>query len=75
VVFEVVGPIKFCCAGMCRQWGGLLGFGVRDCPASTNRTVNLFADHPQANGRSVLELTEIQFCPWCGEVVETVREK
>jgi hypothetical protein len=60
---------------MCCWWGRLVGFGVRDYPASTSRTVNLYADHPQTNGRAVLGLTEIQFCPWCGEAVETVREK
>jgi hypothetical protein len=67
--------VTFCCVGMARQWGNLLGFGVRGFPASTSRNVNLFVDRPQVNGRSILELVPIQHCLFCGEAIETVREK
>jgi hypothetical protein len=68
------GPVKFCCAPMCRWWGVLIGFGVGDRP-STDRGVNLFHRRPQANGKSVLEVVPVKHCPWCGEVVETCRVK
>jgi hypothetical protein len=67
--------VTFCCAGMARQWGKLFGFGVKDAPASTSREVNLFIDQPQVNDRSILELVPIQHCPFCGEGIETEREK
>jgi hypothetical protein len=73
-VFEQT-DVAFCCAGMARQWGKLFGFGVKDATASTSRNVNLFVDRPQANGRSILEVVPIQHCPFCGETIETVREK
>lgn len=67
--------VSFCCEEMARRWGKLLGFGARDTAASTSREVNLFIDRAQANGRTILELVPIQFCPFCGEPVETVRKK
>lgn len=67
--------VSFCCAGMARQWGKLLGFGARGVSACTSRDANLFVDRPQANRRSVLELLPIQHCPFCGEAIETVQEK
>ncbi|HTU21022.1 MAG TPA: hypothetical protein VMG10_23420 [Gemmataceae bacterium] len=67
--------MSFCCAEMARRWGKLLGFGARGIPACTSRQVSLFLDRPQANGRAVLELVPIHHCPFCGEVIETVREK
>jgi hypothetical protein len=60
---------------MCRWWGVLIGFGVRDCPASTDRDVNLFVDRPQANGKSVVETVPVAHCPWCGQAVENCRVK
>lgn len=67
--------VSFCCAVMARRWGKLLGFGARDGAVCTSRDVSLFIDRQQANGRTVLELVPIQHCPFCGEVIETVREK
>jgi hypothetical protein len=67
--------VAFCCAEMKRQWNRLLGFGARDVSASTSREVNLFVDRAQANGRTVLELIPVQHCPFCGESIETVRQK
>jgi hypothetical protein len=67
--------VTFCCAGMTRQWGKLFSFGVKGFYASTSRNVNLFIDRPQANDRSILEVVPIQHCPFCGEVIEMVREK
>jgi hypothetical protein len=69
------GRVKFCCASLARWWGLLIGFGVRDCPASTSRDVCLYLDRPQASRAPVLELVPVECCPWCGEVVEAVREK
>jgi hypothetical protein len=60
---------------MCRWWGVLLGFGVRDGGVSTSREVNLWLERPQASGKPVLEVVAIDFCPFCGEAVETCREK
>jgi hypothetical protein len=64
-------PAKPCCESMARWWGRLVGFGVRECPASTSREVSLFLDRPQANGKTVLEVVPVAYCPWCGEAVET----
>jgi hypothetical protein len=72
--YEQTG-VAFCCPVMERQWGKLFGFGVKGFPASTSRNVNLFVDRQQANDRRILELVPIQHCPFCGEAVETVREK
>jgi hypothetical protein len=64
-----------CCDEMERRWNRLLGFGARDVRACTSRVVSLFVDRPQTNGRTVLELVSIRYCPFCGEEVELVREK
>ena len=69
------GAVRFCCAEMCRWWNRLIGFGVRDAAASTDRAVNLFMEHPQANGSRLLEIVPVEYCPWCGEFVEMVRTK
>jgi hypothetical protein len=74
VVYRATG-IKWCCEDMARQWASLIGFGVRDCPASTDREVNLYRDRPQANGKTVVETVEIAFCPFCGQPVEACRVK
>ena len=60
---------------MREKWGRLFGFGARDVDTCTSREVNLFIDRAQANGRTVLELLPIQCCPFCGEAIETIREK
>lgn len=65
--------VTFCCASMKCQWGRLIGFGTRDVSASTSRDVSIFLDHPQANGRMILELLPIRHCPFCGEAIEKVR--
>ena len=61
--------VVFCCEAMERQWGRLIGFGARGYKASTSRDVNLFSERTQTGGKSVLEVTAIAACPWCGEVV------
>jgi len=75
VVFEQAAPVRWCCEGMCRHWTNLIGFGVRDCAASTSRDVNLYRDRPQANGGTMLEVVPVAFCPFCGEAIEPCREK
>jgi hypothetical protein len=70
VVYEQ-GPVDFCCEGMCRWWGQLLGFGARDSTASTSKEANLYLSRPQANGTVALELVAFDFCPWCAQPVET----
>jgi hypothetical protein len=69
------GPVTFCCAEMCRWWGRLIGFGAKDCLASTSREVNLYLVRAQASGAGVVELVSVDFCPWCGGVIELCREK
>ena len=69
------GQVSWCCAEMCRWWGLLVGFGVRGCAASTSRTVNLFLDRPQASGKTAVEVVPLDFCPWCGQAVETCQVK
>jgi hypothetical protein len=68
------GSVTFCCASMARWWGVLVGFGVRGCP-STGRTVNLYLDRPQTNGKTAVEVVPVDFCPWCGEAVSVCRNK
>jgi hypothetical protein len=60
---------------MARYWDRLFGFGARGGIACTSRDANLFIDRIQANERTILELVPIQHCPFCGEGIETVREK
>lgn len=67
--------VEFCCDEMESQWNRLLGFGARDVRACTSRAVSLFVDRPQTDGRTVLELVLIRYCPFCGEEIEAVREK
>lgn len=69
------GRVDFCCIGMCRWWGRLIGFGARSHPVSTNREVNLFTDRPQPDGSPVLVMVPIDFCPFCGEIIEVHRVK
>jgi hypothetical protein len=59
---------------MCERWGSVIGFGACGV-ASTDYSVNLFTERAQAGGVAVLVLTPIDHCPWCGEAVETCREK
>ncbi len=72
-VFEATGA-RFCCGEMSRYWGRLIGFGAPG-RRSTDREVNLVSAVPQRGGRSVASLAAVQFCPWCGEPVETYRAK
>jgi hypothetical protein len=66
--------VAFCCAAMELKWGRCIGFGAKDCPASTSRDVNLYALRPQANG-AVVEHIAVNFCPFCGHRVEICRVK
>jgi hypothetical protein len=68
------GQVKFCCPKMERHWGALVAFGMpgRD---TTSRTVNLCVPVPQANGKEVLEVASVDFCPWCGQLIEVCRKK
>ncbi len=73
-IYEQAGPILFCCREMIDQWGILVGFGVLGCRRTTSREVNIFtALVPQTNGRIVTGITEIWYCPWCGERIEVWR--
>ena len=74
VVYQQTRAV-FCCAEMERQWGKLLAFGAKGVDACTSREVSLFIDRQQANGRTILEIVPIQHCPFCGEAIETVRQK
>ena len=65
--------VVFCCTEMERQWGRLVGFGVRGCKASTSADVNLFADRAQVGGKTVLEATPVVFCPWCRQRVSVAQ--
>lgn len=67
--------VRFCCERMRRWWGVLIGFGVRGCPASTSREVNLFHSRSQVGSAAALEVVAIDHCPFCGESVETCRVK
>ena len=73
VVYRVV-RVTICCVEMQRQWGRLLGFGAKDCAASTSREVNFYAAHPQATG-FVTEHVAVNFCPFCGRRIEICRVK
>jgi len=64
--------VKFCCMEIERQWGRLLGFGVRSHPRSTSHEVNLYVIHPQVSG-FVLEVVPIGFCPFCGCAVKVTK--
>jgi hypothetical protein len=75
VVYETARPVQWCCARMCQWWERLVGFGVRDCLASTDRGVNLYFDRSQANGTVAVEIVPIDHCPFCGVPVETCRVK
>jgi len=60
---------------MRRWWGRLVSFGVRGHPASTSKDVSLFLERPQANGKTILEVIPIDYCPFCGEIIVVCREK
>jgi hypothetical protein len=74
-VYEQAGPVKFCCAEMCQEWNILVGFGIKGHPRTTSREVNVFTQHPQASGSILVGITEIRYCPWCGERIELCRVK
>ena len=74
-VYEQAGDARFCCEGMSEHWGLLIGFGVLGHPRSTDRAVNLYAVVTQASGASLLGMTPVDFCPFCGEAIETCRVK
>ena len=70
-VYEQVGEPAFCCEGMARQWGRLIGFGVQGHPRTTSPEICLSVPRPQANRTPILEVVGIDFCPWCGQAIET----
>jgi len=74
-VFEQAGPILVCCPRMDWEWGDLVGFGAKGCQRSTSQSVNIFTVLPQASGRVIAGMSEIRFCPWCGEEIEIRRLK
>ena len=51
-VYEQVGEPTFCCEGMARQWGRLVGFGVAG-KATTSREVCLNVPRPDSECREV----------------------
>jgi hypothetical protein len=73
IVYEQT-RVVFCCEAMREQWGRVIGFGAKGCSRSTSRDVNSYHCHPQKKG-FIVELVPIQFCPFCGQVVETCRVK
>ncbi len=74
-MYEQVGDPAFCCEGMARQWGRLIGFGVQGHARTTSREVCLNVPRPQANGGSIMEVVAVQHCPWCGQAAEVCRVK
>ena len=73
--YEQADPVWFCCQEMRDEWGVLIGFGLKGHPRTTSREVNIFTLHPQVCGAAFPGITEIRYCPWCGEEVEVVRVK
>ncbi len=74
-VYEQIA-VHFCCREMQDEWDILVGFGVKGHRRTTSREVNIFTSHHmQRSGNCILGLTEIRFCPWCGEEVVVVRVK
>ncbi len=50
--------------------------GNEDHLRNSSREVNIFTSHHmQSNGNCILCVTEIRYCPWCGEEIEVVRVK
>jgi len=74
-VIEQDGHPAPCCEDMRSHWGTLIGFGVKDCPRSGSKEVNIWTRIPQAKGGYVWSVTPICFCPWCGKAVEICRVK
>jgi hypothetical protein len=75
-VYEQVGDVHFCCQEMQDEWGILVGFGIKGHPRTTSREVNIFTSHHmQISGNFILGITEIRYCPWCGEEIEVCRAK
>jgi hypothetical protein len=72
-VYELT-RLAFCCTAMERKWGRVIGFGAKDCKASTSRDVNLHSLRPQVSG-AVVEHVAVNFCPFCGERIEICRVK
>lgn len=70
-VYEQVGETCFCCRQMRDEWGILVGFGVKGHPRTSSREVNVFTSYlALASGNGVQGITEIRYCPWCGEEIE-----
>lgn len=75
-VYEQVGILHFCCQEMLDEWDILIGFGVKGHRRTSSREVNIFTSHHiQIGGNCILGVTEIRYCPWCGEEIEVVRVK
>lgn len=68
--------VRFCCREMQDEWDILVGFGVKRHLRTTSREVNIFTSHHLlTSGNLVQGVTEIKYCPWCGEEIEIVRMK
>lgn len=73
-VYEQTGTLDFCWHEMRDEWGVLIGFGIKGHPWTTSREVNIFTSHHmQIIGNVILGITEIRYCPCCGEEFEIVR--
>lgn len=73
-VYEQAG-VCFCCEDMRHEWGILIGFGINGHPRTTSREVNLFGLHQFSTGTIIPAITEVRYCPWCGEDIEIVHVK
>jgi hypothetical protein len=74
-VYEQTGSLVFCCDRMRREWGILIGFGLKRHSRTSCREVNLFGLHQLSTGSIIPVITDIRYCPWCGEEIEVVRMK
>jgi hypothetical protein len=74
-VYEQTGLLTFCCDKMRVEWDILIGFGLKGHPRTSSREVNLFGLHQFSTGTIIPVITDIQFCPWCGEDIEVIRVK
>lgn len=74
-VYEQTGLLDFCCEDLRREWDILIGFGIKGHPRTSSRHVNIFGLHQFSTGSIIPVITDIRYCPWCGEEIEVVRVK
>lgn len=72
-VYERTGSLAFCCSRMQAEWDILIGFGLKGHPRTSSREVNIFGLHQFSTGSIIPVITDINYCPWCGEGIEVVR--